>query len=34
MLGHSAEDLELLLEIFAEVHDRCDVAAAVAVIGS
>ena len=34
MIRHSAEDLELLLEVLAKVHDGRDVSAAVAVIGS
>ena len=33
MIGHGTEDLELLLEVFAEVHDGSDVPAAVAVVG-
>lgn len=32
MVRYSTEDLKLLLEVFAEVHDGSDVAAAVAVI--
>ena len=34
MIGYGAEDLEFLLEVFAEVHDGSDVATAVAVVGS
>lgn len=33
MVGHRAENLEVGLQILAEVHDGCDVAAAVTVIG-
>ena len=33
MVGHGAEDLELLLQVFAKIHNRGDVAAAVAVVG-
>ena len=32
MVRYSTEDLKLLLEVFAEVHDGSDVAAAVAVV--
>jgi hypothetical protein len=33
VVRHSTEDLELLLEVLAKVHDGSDVSAAVAVIG-
>lgn len=33
MIRHSGEDLELWLEIFAEIHNGRDVAAAVTVVG-
>lgn len=33
VIRHGAEDLELGLQVFAEVHDGSDVAAAVAVVG-
>jgi hypothetical protein len=33
VVGHGAEDLELLLQVLAQIHNRGDVAAAVAVVG-
>ena len=33
VIGHRAENLKVWLEVFAERHDRGDVAAAVAVVG-
>jgi hypothetical protein len=33
MIGHGGEDLELGLEVFAQIHNGGDVAAAVAVVG-
>ena len=34
MLGHGGEDGEFGLQVLADVHDGCDVTAAVAVVGS
>lgn len=34
MIGNGREDLEFGLEVFAKVHDRGDIAAAVAVVWS
>jgi hypothetical protein len=33
VIGHGAKDLEFWLQILAKVHDRCDVATAITIVG-